>query len=206
LDFLERGRLMQHRKLLILSIVSSVLVILYEFFQWRIIDIVTEFLIGPIWLIVFGFFIVITVRAVIHLFKNKNWKPVSIQVVTILLLFFFPFTEIVLDIDFKINKSKREKVTQMVEDGTLKPNVSYNSSLILLPEKYQQLSKGGGEIVVEKTDKGYYVLFFTYRGILDNFSGFVYSPNGQRPSNNTFDGDFKQIEKLEGNWYWVGSY
>lgn len=49
IGFLERGRLMQHRKLLILSIVSSILVILYKFFQWRIIDIVTEFLIGPIW-------------------------------------------------------------------------------------------------------------------------------------------------------------
>ena len=71
---------MQHQKLLILSIVSSVLVILYEFFQWRIIDIVTEFLIGPIWLIVFVFFIVITVRAIIHLFKNKDWKPVAIQI------------------------------------------------------------------------------------------------------------------------------
>ena len=49
IGFLERGRLMQHRKLLILSIVSSILVILYEFFQCSIIDIVKEFLIGPIW-------------------------------------------------------------------------------------------------------------------------------------------------------------
>ena len=197
---------MYHRKLLILSIVSSVLVILYEFFQWGIIDIVTEFMIFPIWLIVFGFFIVITVRAVIHLFKNKDWKPITVQVITILILFFFPFTEIVLDIDFKMNKSEREKVTEMVENGTLKSNVSYNSSLILLPERYQYLSKGGGEIEIEKTDKGYYILFFTYRGILDNFSGFVYSPNDQKPSKRTFDGDFKQIEKLKENWYWVGSY
>ena len=197
---------MQHRKLLILSIVSSVFVILYEFFKWSIIDIVTEFMIFPIWLIVFGFFVVITLRAVIYLFKNKDWKPITVQVITILILFFFPFTEIVLDIDFKMNKSEREKVTEMVENGTLKSNVSYNSSLILLPERYQYLSKGGGEIEVEKTDKGYYILFFTYRGILDNFSGFVYSSNDQKPSKRTFDGDFKQIEKLKENWYWVGSY
>ena len=144
-----------------------------------------------IWLILYGFFIVITVRAVIHLFKNKNWKPITIQILTILLLFFFPFTEIVLDIDFKMNKSEREKVTEMVENGTLKSNVSYNSSLITSPKKYQYISEGGGEIEVEKTDKGYYILFFTYRGILDNFSGFVYSPNDQKPSKNAFDGDFK---------------
>lgn len=196
---------MQYRKLLILSLVSGVLVILYEFFKWKIVDIVTEFIILPIWLIVYGFFTVVTVRTVISLFKNKKWAPVAIQAVTILLVIFFPFTKIVLDLDFKLNKSEREKVIQMVENGTIKPNVSHDSTLICLPKKYQHLSKGGGEIVVEKKANSYLVLFFTYRGILDNFSGFVYVPNDQRPLKNNFDGDFKEIEKLDKNWYWVGS-
>lgn len=34
-----------------------------------------------------------------------------------------------------MNKSEREEVVEMVEKGTLKPNVSYDSSLILLPKK-----------------------------------------------------------------------
>ncbi|USK70949.1 hypothetical protein [Peribacillus asahii] len=42
--------------------------------------------------------------------------------------------------------------------------------------------------------------------ILDGFSGFVYSPTDQRPSRNDFDGDFKEIKKLDENWYWVASY
>jgi hypothetical protein len=37
--------------------------------------------------------------------------------------------------------------------------------------------------------------FFTYRGILDNFSGFVYSPNDKRPWKNDFDGNFKEIKR-----------
>lgn len=93
----------------------------------------------------------------------------------------------------------------MVENGTLKPNVSHDSTLIHLTKKYQHLSKGGGEIVLEKKPRGYSVLFFTYRGILDNFSGFVYVSNDQKPLKNDFDGDFKEIERLERNWYWVGS-
>ncbi|MBL4954371.1 hypothetical protein JK635_19615 [Neobacillus sp. YIM B02564] len=58
---------------------------------------------------------------------------------------------------------------------------------------------------MERNENNYSVLFFTYRGILDNFSGFVYVPNDQRPYKNDFDGDFKEIEKLDKSWYWVGS-
>jgi len=197
---------MNTNRLLRLSIISSILVILYEFFQWKIVDIITGFLMLPVLLLVFGFFIVITVRTLITLFKNKDWKPIIIQVITVLLIFFIPFNQIVLDIEFKMNKSEREEVAKMVENGTLKPNVLHNSSLIHLPKKYEHLSCGGGEIVVEKSGNGYNILFFTYRGILDNFSGFVYTVNNQKPSKKAFDGDFKEIDKMDKNWYFVGSY
>jgi len=195
---------LKHNRLLFLALASSILVILIAFFQWYLIDIITEFLMLPIWLLTFGFFIFITVKTIMNLFKNKDWKPFTIQILTILLWLFFPFTQVMLDLDFKMNKSERKEVVEMVENGTLKPNVSYDSSLILLPKKYEQLSKGGGEIVIEKN--GDLVLFFTYRGMLDNFSGFVYSPNDKKPNQSDFDGDFKQIEKLDKNWYFVGSY
>jgi hypothetical protein len=195
-----------NKLLLLLSLISSILVLIYEFFQWEMIEILTPFLMPFLWLVVFGFFFFVTVFTLVGVFKNKDWKPVVIQAITILLWFFFPFTQVVLDLDFKINKSKREEVVKMVENGMLKPNVLYNSSLIHLPEKYDQLSKGGGDIVIEKKGDNYSVLFFTYRGVLDNFSGFVYSPNDEKPGLDDFGGDFKQIEKLDKNWYFVGSY
>ncbi|WP_419884023.1 hypothetical protein ACN6MY_11450 [Peribacillus sp. B-H-3] len=197
---------MKKNKILQLSIISSVLVILYMFFQWKIIDIVTPFLILPVLLLVFGFFIYITVRAIISFFKNKNWKPIVIQVITILILFIVPFNQIILYIDFKINKSEREQVAKMVENGELTPDVSNNSSLIHLPKKFEHLSSGGGEVVVEKSGDGYNILFFTYRGIMDNFSGFAYTPNDQKPSKKAFDSDSKDIEKMGENWYFLGSY
>ena len=103
---------MKTNRLLRLSIISSILVILYEFFQWKIVDIITGFLMLPVLLLVFGFFIVITVRTLITLFKNKDWKPIIIQVITVLLIFFIPFNQIVLDIEFKMNKSEREEVAK----------------------------------------------------------------------------------------------
>ncbi|MNR19056.1 hypothetical protein D3C85_1358200 [compost metagenome] len=50
------------------------------------------------------------------------------------------------------------------------------------------------------------VFFFTFRGILDNFSGFIYSSSDQEPQQEDFGGDFKEIKRIDNNWYWVSSY
>jgi len=197
---------LKDNRLLFLSLASSILVILIAFFQWNLIDIITEFLMLPIWLVVFGFFIFITVKTITNLIKKRDWKPFVIQLLTILLWLFFPFTQVMLDVDFKMNKSEREEVVAMVENGTLKPNVPNSPSTIHLPEKYEQLSKGGGEIFIEKKDNQYLILFLTHRGVLDGFSGFVYSPEDKKPNQNDFDGDIKEISKLDKNWYFVVSY
>lgn len=197
---------LKQNRLLFLSLVSSILVILIAFFQWNIIEIITEFLMLTIWLVVFGFFIVITVKTIINLIKNKDWKPFIIQLLTILLWLFFPFTQVMLDIDFKINKSEREEVVNMVENGTLKLNVPNSSDAIQLPKKYKHLSKGGGKIFIEEENNQYSILFLTNSGILDSFSGFVYSPKDKKPSQNDFDGDIKEIKKVDKYWYFVVSF
>lgn len=68
------------------------------------------------------------------------------------------------------------------------------------------MSKGGGDIALETKGKAKLILFFTYRGMLDNFSRFVYNPNDHKPSKSDFNGDFKQIKKVRKNWYYVSSY
>lgn len=197
---------MKRSRLLLLSLMSSLLVILVSLFQWDLVDIITEFLMLPVWLFVYAFFIIITVWALIHLFKNRKWQPVVIQFITIILWFFFPFTQVNLDLNFKIHQEKREEAAAKIENGVIKPNVPDSPLLIQLPKEYTQLSKGGGDIEVETKGKSTSILFFTYRGMLDNFSGFVYNPNDHKPSKSDFDGDFKQIEKVRKNWYYVSSY
>ncbi|MED4264027.1 hypothetical protein [Priestia megaterium] len=195
---------MKHSRLLLLSLISSLLVILVSLFQWDLVDIITEFLMLPIWLFVYAFFIIMTIWTLIHLFKKRKWQPFVIQLITISLWFFFPFNQVNLDLNFKIHQ--REEVATKIENGVIKPNVSDSPSLIQLPKKYTQLSKGGGDIVVETKGKAKSILFFTYRGMLDNFSGFVYNPNDNKPSKSDFNGDFKQIKKVHKNWYYVSSY
>ncbi|MED3872036.1 hypothetical protein CN395_18355 [Priestia megaterium] len=197
---------MKRNRLLLLSLISSLLVILVSLFQWDLIDIITEFLMLPIWLFVYAFFIIMTIWTLIHLLKNRKWQPFVIQLITILLWFFFPFNQINLDLNFRSHQDKREEVATKIENGVIKPNVPNSPSLIQLPKEYTQLSKGGGDIVVETKGKAKSILFFTYRGMIDNFSGFVYNPNDNKPSKSDFNGDFKQIKKVHKNWYYVSSY
>ena len=41
---------------------------------------------------------------------------------------------------------------------------------------------------------------------MDNFSGFVYTSKDQKLSKKVFNGDFKEIDKMDKGWYFVGSY
>lgn len=158
-----------------------------------------------VWMAVIGIFLVVFVISIIVLFKKRDLKPFVLQCIALLLLFLIPFNQIVIDLNFKMYKTNRIEVVEKIQDGTLQPNVSYNASLIRLPKEYDHLSSGGGEIIVEKHGETYSVLFFTYRGVLDNFSGFVYSPDDVEPNLDTFGGDFKEIEKIDEHWYFVAS-
>ncbi|MGE7307228.1 hypothetical protein ACQKJG_25645 [Priestia megaterium] len=197
---------MKRSQLLLLSLISSLLVILVSLFQWDLVDMITEFLMLPVWLFVYAFFIIVTVWTLIHLLKSRKWQPFVIQLITIGLWLFFPFDQVNLDLNFKVHQDKREEIAAKIENDVIKPNVPDSPSLIQLPNEYTQLSKGGGEIVLETKGKATSILFFTYRGMLDNFSGFVYDPNDHKPLKSDFDGDFKQIEKVHKNWYYVSSY
>lgn len=196
---------MKKNKLLLLSLVSSGIVILYEFFKWKLAEVTSVFLILPVMIGVFGLFLVITVIALVALFKKKKWIPLVIQAATVILLVTVPFNKITLDIDFKWNKQGREKVVEMVKNGDLKLNEDYNPGFVSLPKGYKNLSSGN-YIAIEKTNSGYRILFYTYSGVLDNFSGFLYTTEKQGPSKDALMGDIKEIDKLDKNWYFVASY
>ena len=117
-----------------------------------------------------------------------------------------PFTALMLDLDFRIRLNDRQAVVQKVVSGELKPNVDHNSSLILLPHGFRHLSKGGGEIIIQRQGNETYVFFFTFRGILDNFSGFMYRSDDTIPKNSDFGGDFFYTKRLTPNWYWTASH
>ncbi|WP_456363489.1 hypothetical protein [Priestia aryabhattai] len=197
---------MKYGKMLILSLVSSLLVILFSLFKWDLVDLITEFLMLPVWLGVYVFFIATTICSLVHFIKKRKWQPLAIQLIAIAVWIYVPFDQVNINLNFKIHQNKREEVAAKIENGAIKPNISDSPSLIQLPKEYVRVSKGGGEVASETKGNTKSILFFTYRGVLDDFSGFVYNPNDSKPLKNDFDGNFKEIKKLHKNWYYVSSY
>lgn len=113
-------------------------------------------------------------------------------------------TKVMLDNDFHRNLKEREEVIRMVKNGEFEIKAKLN--IIQLPERYRHLSRGGGVIMVEKYEDGIGVFFFTFRGILDNFSGFIYRDDNACPDSTDFSGDFKQVKSLGEGWFWAASY
>lgn len=122
----------------------------------------------------------------------------------LLLLINVSCTRVVLDADFRRNLKEREEVIRMIKEGEFEIRERLN--IIQLPERYRYLSRGGGLIMVERYESGIGVFFFTFRGILDNFSGFIYRNDNACPNSTDFSGDFKQIKKIGEGWFWAASY
>jgi hypothetical protein len=92
----------------------------------------------------------------------------------------------------------------MVKDGKLVPNVSHNPTLIHLPDSLGTLSLGGNDIVATREEGDLHVFFFTFRGILDNYSGFMYSESGGKLEQPDFRGDtLIESTKMADHWYYV---
>ncbi|WP_428770155.1 hypothetical protein V1L52_12660 [Treponema sp. HNW] len=181
--------------------------------KWPIIDTITEFLFLPlagfIGIIFLGSFVLSVVYAWDYRKRHRFcFVPLIIQIVTVFIIFFIPFTRLWLKWNFLHYKEEREKIVEKVIAGELKPNVEYNGSLIELDSSFPLVSLGGNQIVVETNDGKPYVFFYTYRGILDNYAGFLYLPEGGDPSlfYDLYEESRTEIEKMEPGIYWVSHH
>jgi hypothetical protein len=206
----------QHHKrdslpVLVAALVVSLCLIFYKAWFWDIIDIVTPFLMLPLTVFVWGAFIGVAAWSLIHICRKKRFTrskvygPLVIQIVSAVIVVTVPFTSIMIDLNFRLHLKQREEVISKVVSGELRPNIEHNSALIHLPNGYRHLSKGGGDIIVEHHSNDMYVFFFTFRGILDNFSGFMYRSDDTAPLDGDFTGEFLEIKRLSKNWYWTAA-
>lgn len=125
---------------------------------------------------------------------------------TLAVLAYAPLHQIALQQNFYWHRENRERIVARVEAGELKPNVSYNKSLIALGDRGPNVSVGN-DIVVDETDQGSYVLFLTSRGLKHYFTGFLHVPPGGDPKN-FFEFEDKppsQLVRYGENWYFVAN-
>jgi hypothetical protein len=191
------------------AILGSALFALLSFFQWSIVDAITPFLLMPLWIFVGLIFLISVITSISCIWTYKRIKYYSLIPILInIIAFFIPYTNLWVTIDYYQHKKDREVIVAKIYQGELKPNVDYNSSLIALGTSYPSVSLGGNDIIVEEKEGYKYVFFFTYRGILDNYSGFIYVPDGGKPEmySDLNESNVTQIIHYDGNWYWASHH
>lgn len=197
-------------KIILISSLSSVMLILIQMLRWSLIETITPFLEPVIEVVLYGFFLATFIWAIIYFIKNGKSIgkcaiiPFLIHVITLIIVCLVPFTTILINLDFSFNYADRQKIISLVESDNLKIDSSKGNSLVELPSKYKHLSSGG-EIIVERNSSSTSILFYTYRGVLENFSGFIYSSDSGFLQEEKFNSDYKQIIKFREHWFWVSS-
>ncbi|MFS0725727.1 hypothetical protein [Paenibacillus sp. 1P07SE] len=217
LDQERRRVLRQHASflfnvMLLLAIGSSMALLLMRIFYWKLVDWMTPLFAPFVNLAVIAVFLGSSVAALVYLIlpgsrkRRQKLAPLGVQAVAGVLALVVPFTAISLQLDHRSHRAEREAVVQMIAEGQLQPNVDYNPSLIRLPEGYRHLSSGGGEIVAHQIGDNLQVFFFTYRGMIDNMAGFVYSADGSPPDEERFGvTQLLELKPFGPRWYWLSA-
>ena len=190
------------------SITVASIAFLFSFFYFVLADWMswTHFFLMPFVLFILWGTVAISLffsLLILRRIKREGWiaaLPTGVSVLTVLAILFFPFTRLWLYTNFYIHKAERNAVVKAVNNGELTPNVDHSSSLIKLPDSYSNLSFGGNEINVLESRGTTFVFFYTYRGLLDNYAGFLHVENGGNPSDYSFS---TELISLSEDWYYI---
>jgi hypothetical protein len=187
---------------------AAVAVLGLTIMQWVLADWLTPFVVPFAWLAAGLVFAVCAVWAAIQamISRGRTWKPGAICVVTILLWGFAPFTWWWVRLEYWSHHDARERIVASVQDGSLAPNG--DPGVIALGDNWPTVSRGGNDLFIERQSEGTYILFFTFRGILDNYAGFLWVPAGGAPRRFRDLGESARTEivPLEGRWFWVSHH
>lgn len=185
---------------------------LMSFFYWSLIDVITPFGAPLLWLAALALALAAFVIAVILPFRRWRTRrltsllPLVFLVACVVITHFVDFTALWLATNFRLRHTDREQVVRRVVSGELRPNVAHNAALIALPGELAPASLGGGEVVVQRDGDKLKILFFTFRGVLDSFAGFVFTSDGSAPKDGDFAGQFFVNRKVGDGWYYVSAH
>jgi len=192
-----------------LALVSSALLLVVNAFEWSLVDLLTPFLFSPlqfaVWLLFLGSAVLV---AGAFLFGGQRGylgaAPIVLSVVVGIVVLVTPFTDLWLAANYRWYRSDRERVVRQVQEGKLVTS----GGVVALPPSEPYMSAGGNEIVVEEHDGRRYVFFYSYRGILDNYSGFLFVPEGGSPRefSDLAGANSTRVRQLGPRWFFASHW
>ena len=199
---------------LLVALCSSGVVLFVSIFRWTLVEYLTPFLEPLLEMLAGAFFLVALIWSLVHLMKA--WKrgavvatlPSIVCLGTAAIAVFVPFTKLTTDLDFRYHYAARTTVVNDVLAGRYEKQMEGGGGgrgdLISLPTHLSYLSSGGEVLRFQHQDRTL-ILFFSFRGVLDSFSGFVYSSDDMPPLRGDFGGQFVEVSRLRKNWFWAAS-
>ncbi|WOV84389.1 hypothetical protein PGH26_00125 [Sporosarcina jeotgali] len=131
--------------------------------------------------------------------KGKNLVPLVMSLLLFFLLLANPLSPLIQKAEFNFNLDERDEIANLILDGKIQSS-NTRGDLFHIPANYKGSSLSDGKEVMKVNEK---LVFFTNRGILGNFSGYVFSPNGVEPNDKDLAANIVKLKKMKKNWYYV---
>jgi hypothetical protein len=195
-----------HTRLVLTPLFMCLLFISSRLLQFTLSSLADELLVALFrlvtWLLVF-IAAITTVYAAIQQRKQFTlfWlMPFLMYAVTITSTLYIPYTWTSIDIDTFIKQSEREAIIpQIFEQYSKDPQRSSGAIVLMdLPTSKYYLSSGGGQVIVREDNEQVMVMFYTWRGVLNNSSGFViYTSHNREPRTPLMQG----ASRIKEHWF-----
>jgi hypothetical protein len=191
--------------------ITSCVLVVNTIFHWDLVDLLTVFLAPLLALVVWATFLLSSVFALTtflwgySLPARARITPLVIHLLTFLVVHYVPFQPAMREVNFWLNYDARMHVVQSVERRELAADLVDGERVVPLPWNYHHLSRGGGDVIVSRSAGRTLVFFYTFRGVTDNFSGFMYRSDDSWPEQFDLGGTYVSVKRLRPNWYWVAA-
>jgi hypothetical protein len=208
-------RSISRQPVFIASVIASSLMVLVDLFGWMLgygFLVPPDFFLSLIAGLCFVFVLCWSLTHAIHGIYARDFVcsvPLSVNIAAIVILWAAGWMSLPMRTDFWVNYPRRMQVVRMVENGTLKPNVTYGwrgyGTSIKLSPAFRSLSDSGDvELIKGRPKDGIVILFTTNTGFLDpDFSGFVYKSNGGSLISEDIGGKLVSATQLASRWFYV---
>ncbi len=179
--------------------------------QWEIVEIVTPFLMLPYWLLCLALACAIVVICLLNIVRairavqSAGWTRsarIDMAIAALLIGFLFlPFR-----VDSLYEKARFALLSPKFEAAISEAALAgAQAGHVSLPPSYAGLSRGGGDAIVCGEGSAKAVLFYSFRGVLDNFSVYAYAPNPEAYAALTAYTPWFQVIPIRENWYFCAS-
>jgi hypothetical protein len=192
------------------AITSSVLLVT-TILYWDLVDLISVFLAPLLALVVWAAFALSTLFALTtflwgySLPVRARFTPLVTHLLTLLVVHYVPFQPALREVNFWLNYDARMQVVQSIERRELAADLVDGERVVPLPRNYRHLSRGGGDVIISRSAGRTLVFFYTFRGVTDNFSGFMYRSDDSWPEQYDLGGSYVSVRRYGPNWYWVAA-